>query len=63
MNSLTHAALLVPGYGTISNIPEIGTGPPHTLDRITHIDCYMNNVITEVQDGSKQKHQVFDGTV
>ena len=43
--------------------PETGPSPPHNLDSLTHIDCYMYNVITSVQGGSDQQYGVFDGTV
>ena len=47
-NALVHTSRPVPAYGAISEIPEPSPGPPHTLDSLTHIDCYMDNVITSV---------------
>ena len=40
-NALVHTSILVPAYGAISEIPETGPGPPHTIDSLTHIDYYM----------------------
>ena len=41
----------------------LGTiGPPHTPESLTHIDCYMDDVILVVQGGPDRQHQVFDGT-
>ena len=41
--------------------------PPHTNARAreshSYIGCYMNEVISVVQDGPERQHQVFDGTV
>ena len=47
-NVLAHKYLPVTAYGAIVKIPETGPGPPHTLDILTHIDCYMYDVITVV---------------
>ena len=62
INSLNNTLLLVLGYGTIANIHETGLVPPHTLDILTHIGFYMDEINTVVQGGSKQQRQVFDGT-
>ena len=62
-NALVHTSLPVPAYGAISEIPETGLGPPHITNSLTHINCYMNYVITAVQGGAHQKRKVFDGTV
>ena len=62
-NVLIHTLVPVPGYGAISKIPETGQGPPHTLDILTHIDCYMDDVIISVQVGPEWQRQVFDSTV
>ena len=37
--------------------------PPHTLDSLTHMDCYMDDIVSEVQVGPGRQHIVFDGTV
>ena len=50
-NDLVHTSLPVPAYGAILEIPETGPGPHHTIYSLTHIDCYMDDVITEVQGG------------
>ena len=47
-NALVHTSLPVLGYITVTKIPETGTGPIQNLDRPTHIDCYMDDVITVV---------------
>ena len=63
VNALVHTALPVPAYGAILEILETSLGPPHTLDSLTHIDCYMDDVITAVQGGPDRQHEVFCGTV
>ena len=50
-NSLVHTLLPVPAYGAILVIPDTGPGPPHTIDSLTHINWYMDDVITAVQGG------------
>ena len=62
-SNLVRTLLPVPEYRTMVNIPETGMVTPHTLDSLTHIDCYMDDLITAVQGGSGYQHQVFDGTV
>ena len=62
-NDLVHTSLPVLGYGAITNIAETGPGLPRTLERLTHIDYYMYDMITVVQGGPEQQRQVFDGTV
>ena len=47
-NSLVDTDLPVPSYGAISKIPATGPGPPHTPKILTHIDCYMDGVISVV---------------
>ena len=47
-NALVHTSLPVLGYITVTKIPETGTGPIQNLDRPTHIDCDMDDVITVV---------------
>ena len=62
-NDLVNTELPVPSYGAISEIPATGPGPPHTPESLTHIDCYMYDVISVVQGGADLQHRVFDGTV
>ena len=62
-NALVHSELTIPAYGAISEIPSTGPDPPHTPESLTHIDCYMDDVISVVQGGPDRQHQVFDGTV
>ena len=62
-NALVDTDFPVPSYGAILEIPSTGTGPPHTLQSLTHIDCYMDDVISVVYGGPDCLHQVFDGTV
>ena len=50
-NALVDSELPVPEYGAISKIPSTGPGPPHTPESLTHIDCYMDDVISVVQGG------------
>ena len=62
-NALVNSELPVPSYGVISDIPATGLGLPHTLESLTNIACYMDDVISVVQGGPDCQHQVFDGTV
>ena len=61
-NALVHTSLPLPVYRSISKIPHTGPGSPHTLDRLTHIHCYMDDMITVVQSGTERQRQVFDAT-
>ena len=60
---MVHTFLPVPAYGAILGITETGPGPPHTIDILTHVVCYMEDVITAVHEGPDRQHKVFDGTV
>ena len=48
-NALVNSELPVPSYGAISEIPATGPGPPHTPESLTHIYCYMDDIISTVQ--------------
>ena len=61
-NTLVDTDLPVPSYGTISDIPATGPGPPHTPESLTDIDCYMDDFISAVQGVPDRQHRVFDGT-
>ena len=50
-------------YGSITAIPETGPGPPHTLDSLTHIGFYMDDVITSFQVRADPQREVFGYTV
>ena len=63
VNVIINKSLLVPGFGSISKIPNTGLGLPQTWDILTHIDCYICDLITEVQCGPNHKLQVFNGTI
>ena len=63
VNTTINTPLPVDRYRAIINIYNIGRGLPQTLDSLTHIDLYMDYIITAVQSGTKQQHQVFCGTV
>ena len=63
VNDLVHTSLTVLAYGANLEIPETGPGPPHTINSLAHIDCYMDDVITAVQGGADRQQKVFDGTV
>ena len=58
-NTLVYTWLPVPGYGVISKIPDTGPVPPYTLDNLTYIECYMDDVITAVQGGLERQRQAF----
>ena len=59
-NSLVEMNLLVLSYGTISEIPVTGPVPPHTPESLTHIDFYMDDVISALQGDPDHQYQVFD---
>ena len=44
------------------NYPVITIYDPYTRYSLTHIDCYMDDVISAVQDRPERQHQVFDDT-
>ena len=48
VNALLHKSLPVRAYRSIYATPETGPGPTYTLDSLTHIYCYMDDVITAV---------------
>ena len=60
---MVDADLPVPAYGDISALPSTEPVPPHNSERLNHIDCYMDDVISAVQGGTEQEHKVFDNTV
>ena len=62
-NTLVDTDLPFPSYGAISDSPETRTVPAHTPESLTHINCYMYDIISVVQGGLDCQHQVFDGTV
>ena len=62
-NTLVDTYLPVSAYGDISALRATEPIPPHTTESRTHIDCFMDDVISVVQGGTKRQHQVFDGTV
>ena len=62
-NALVDADLPVPAYGEISTLLTTEMSPPPTSASLTHIDCYMDDVIAAVQEGAEQQHRVFDSTV
>ena len=48
VNALIDTVLPVPEYGTIAKITATSTGPPDAQESLTHINCYMDDVISEV---------------
>ena len=62
-NSLVDVLFLVPCYGDFSKIINTGAGLSQTPYNLTHIDSYMNYVVTMVQVRMYCHTQVFDGTV
>ena len=48
-NTLVDTDLSVPSYGAISEIPATGPGTPYTTESLTHINCYMYDIISAVQ--------------
>ena len=52
-NALVDADLPVPAYAEISALPAIEPVLPHTSASLTHIDCYMDDVIAVVQGGGR----------
>ena len=53
-NALVDTDLPVPAYGAISALPATEPGPPHSSLSLTHIDCYMDDVIGAVQGGAER---------
>ena len=47
-NTLVDTDFPVPSYVAISEIPANGPGPPHTPEILTHINCYIDDVISAV---------------
>ena len=47
-NALVDMDLPVLSYRSISKIPATRLGPPHTLESLTHIHFYMDDVISVV---------------
>ena len=62
-NALVDTEVPVMAYGAIAKIPSTKLGPSHTCKSLTHIYCYMDDVISAVQGDLKHQHRVFDGTV
>ena len=62
-NALVDTDPSVPSYSAISEIPATGMGSPHTPESLTHVDLYMDYVISAVQGAPDHQDQVFDGTV
>ena len=62
-NVLAHKLLPVPTYRAIAAIPETIPVPPYTLDSLTQMYFYMDNVITTVLGGAEQQREVFYGMV
>ena len=58
-NTLVDTDLLFLSYGAISKIPATGLGAPHTPGSLTHIYCYMDDIISAVQGGPDCQHRVF----
>ena len=52
-NTLVDTDLPVPSYGAISEIPATRLGPTHTPKSLTHISCYIYDVISAVQGGPR----------
>ena len=64
MNALMDTELSILAYGSISKIPStVLAPPPHTHQILSHIDCFMDDVISVVQGRLECQHRVFDGTV
>ena len=53
VNALVDADLPIPAYGAISALPATETGHPHNPESLTHIYCYMDDVISVVQGGGQ----------
>ena len=50
-NAIVDTFLPVPRYSAITKIPKTGPVPPHTLESLTYIDCYVDDIFTAVQVG------------
>ena len=62
-NALVDTELPVPDYGFIAKIPSTGPASLYTLDSLNNIYFYMDDIVSKVQVGPEQQHQVFDCTV
>ena len=49
-NAIINTSLLVPGYYATTKISNTRLGLPLNLYRPTHIECYMDEAITLVQE-------------
>ena len=61
--TLVDTALPVLAYGAIVKIPSNVLFTLHAQSNLTHIECYMNDVIFSVQGDPESQHRVFDGTL
>ena len=59
-NALLDTDLPFLAYKAISDLPSMEPVPPHTRRSLTHIDCYMDDVISAVHVRTERRHQVFD---
>ena len=55
-NALVDANLPVPAFQAIYVLSTTEPVPPHTPESLTHIDCYIDDVIYAVQRGEEQQH-------
>ena len=55
-NALVDTHLPVPSYGAISEITATRPGAPHTPESLTHIDCYIDDLISAVQEVPDRQH-------
>ena len=55
-NAMVDADLHVLSCGAFSALPATEQGPPYTLESLTHIDCYMDDIIYMAQGGTEQQH-------
>ena len=57
-----HVAPSASIWGHVGNTRD-QPGPLHIMDSLTHINCYMGDVITAVQGRADRQREVFDGMV
>ena len=62
-STIVNILLLITWYDAIFNISNTGPGLSHTLDILTHIYLYINDVILAVQGVPERHFQAFDSTV
>ena len=62
-NNIVNMLIQVPWYGAIPKNPNTETVPTQTLERINHIDYYMDAVTKSLKGRPKLKGKALHGTI